>query len=308
MSIGLKGLITLQNKINNLQKQIDECCGDTPVSSDVSYCLFRACETESCSKNDVDFGDGGVTLSSISLQQDLWPEMEVCPETIKVTFEGTPEGFEEPITWCCCFWFKEVVEAPAGLQTPHIKSYDIIDNCEDVACEECYEGGPCEMTSSPGNVIKFTTSAAPDGEVDNITTTETYNDGWNGMEISIVRLSDNNVEATYTGPPAGSLSQNEPPLYLKPSTEYGIYINDAGAWPAENGIVIEQDGANLLTVNGFPGLVSSSTCEWFLEQGEGEGDGEGEPIFGCTDPNAINYNPEATIDDGSCQYEEEGEG
>ncbi len=28
-------------------------------------------------------------------------------------------------------------------------------------------------------------------------------------------------------------------------------------------------------------------------------------IYGCTDPEAINYNPEATIDDGSCIYEDE---
>ncbi|GAK59290.1 hypothetical protein U27_06267 [Candidatus Vecturithrix granuli] len=27
-----------------------------------------------------------------------------------------------------------------------------------------------------------------------------------------------------------------------------------------------------------------------------------EPIEGCTDPNAINYNPDATTDDGSCEY------
>jgi len=26
-------------------------------------------------------------------------------------------------------------------------------------------------------------------------------------------------------------------------------------------------------------------------------------IYGCTDPEAINYNPDATIDDGSCEYE-----
>ena len=25
-------------------------------------------------------------------------------------------------------------------------------------------------------------------------------------------------------------------------------------------------------------------------------------IYGCTDPNAMNYNPSATIDDGSCNY------
>ena len=26
-------------------------------------------------------------------------------------------------------------------------------------------------------------------------------------------------------------------------------------------------------------------------------------LLGCTDPNASNYNPDATVDDGSCEYE-----
>jgi hypothetical protein len=28
------------------------------------------------------------------------------------------------------------------------------------------------------------------------------------------------------------------------------------------------------------------------------------PVFGCTDPEATKYNPDATIDDGSCEYDE----
>ena len=31
-----------------------------------------------------------------------------------------------------------------------------------------------------------------------------------------------------------------------------------------------------------------------------------QPVFGCTDPSAINYNPNATTDDGSCQYQTSG--
>lgn len=30
------------------------------------------------------------------------------------------------------------------------------------------------------------------------------------------------------------------------------------------------------------------------------------PIFGCVDPTATNYNPNATVDDGSCQYQQRG--
>lgn len=33
-----------------------------------------------------------------------------------------------------------------------------------------------------------------------------------------------------------------------------------------------------------------------------------QPIFGCTDPNAINYNPNATNDDGTCSYQASGGG
>ncbi|MCZ4407661.1 T9SS type A sorting domain-containing protein [Cryomorphaceae bacterium 1068] len=34
-----------------------------------------------------------------------------------------------------------------------------------------------------------------------------------------------------------------------------------------------------------------------------EGCGDPQEIYGCTDPEALNYNPAATVDDGSCEYE-----
>ena len=30
--------------------------------------------------------------------------------------------------------------------------------------------------------------------------------------------------------------------------------------------------------------------------------GQNDPIYGCTEPLACNYNPDATVNDGSCQY------
>jgi len=58
----------------------------------------------------------------------------------------------------------------------------------------------------------------------------------------------------------------------------------------------------------FDGLIAH--IEGLMTENEGGGEAN-EGILGCTDPTALNYNPEATTDDGSCQYgdgEGEGEG
>ena len=55
------------------------------------------------------------------------------------------------------------------------------------------------------------------------------------------------------------------------------------------------------------GLITHIESLIIENEGEGEEDGEGEDdIYGCTNPLACNYNSEATIDDGSCVFAEEG--
>ncbi len=61
---------------------------------------------------------------------------------------------------------------------------------------------------------------------------------------------------------------------------------------------LDTNTAYILIVDGWNGDVG--TCFLNFEMTEGCGN----DIFGCTDPEAINYNPAATIDDGSCEYAE----
>jgi hypothetical protein len=59
---------------------------------------------------------------------------------------------------------------------------------------------------------------------------------------------------------------------------------------------------NYLTVTGTDG---ATYLNWTVEGSEGETSFEigGEvDVYGCTDPDAVNYNPDATIDDDSCYY------
>lgn len=61
---------------------------------------------------------------------------------------------------------------------------------------------------------------------------------------------------------------------------------------------LDTNSTYILMVDGWNGDVG--TCFLSYEVN----DGCNNEVFGCTDPDAINYNPDATADDGSCEYEE----
>jgi uncharacterized protein (TIGR02145 family) len=67
-----------------------------------------------------------------------------------------------------------------------------------------------------------------------------------------------------------------------------------------NGIEIGAYGDVSLEVTNFAGF-DGIPLTWTI----GDAYTIESPIYGCTDPIASNYNPEATVDDGSCVYEED---
>ena len=52
-------------------------------------------------------------------------------------------------------------------------------------------------------------------------------------------------------------------------------------------------------------MAAASNYDPMATIDDGSCEPEPEPIEGCTDSDAENYDPEAEIDDGSCEYEEE---
>ena len=81
-----------------------------------------------------------------------------------------------------------------------------------------------------------------------------------------------------------------------------IFSNNIGT---EEGLVgywtfNEGEGNTLtdLSGNGNDGTINGAM--W-------SGDHPVPPVFGCTDPNSVNYDPNANVDDGSCSYPYNGE-
>ncbi len=114
--------------------------------------------------------------------------------------------------------------------------------------------------------------------------TDSYGDGWNGAEMTIVEKNGCADGASYgpftiTGGSTGTES------ICVPDACYSVIVTD-GSYPGEVSWEILNNNVSVIT--GTTGAESfslgSAQC----------------PIFGCTDPLAPNYDPSANCDDGSC--------
>ena len=154
-------------------------------------------------------------------------------------------------------------------------NYDATATVDDGSCAEFDECGDCGGTGPisgydcEGNCVT--------GETLTIQMEDSYGDGWNGNDLNINGLSYT-IENGYTA------TQD----FCYDSNSCYIVTCDGGTWQEEVSWTIVSSSGEEIAIGGAPFEGEFGNCS-----------GE---IFGCTDVLAINYNSEATNDDGSCEY------
>lgn len=189
--------------------------------------------------------------------------------------------------------------------------YSVNGNPIYFTCEEFdFDGGDCDdiiVEPIPGctdpEAINYNPDATEDDgscEYDNTTScddytvmmnmNDSYGDGWNGNVYSIMDASgavvaDGTLDSGSSGTDELCLVQ-------------GCYTMTVGggSWESE--------------VSWSLSLLSDDIMEIIIEGVVGEdyafainSDCDGSDVYGCTDETALNYNADATIDDGSCEYD-----
>lgn len=168
----------------------------------------------------------------------------------------------------------------AGCTNPEACNYDALATMDDGSCEfvdecgECGGDGPAPGYDCDGNCIS--------GDLISITMNDTYGDGWNGNELLI-----NGISHTFTTGFTASSSM------CYDETACSTVICGGGTWQSEVSWSITNSLGEELLSGGAPyeGEFGSCTAD----------------IYGCMDNTALNFNPEATIDDASCLYLTEDE-
>ncbi|MBH82832.1 MAG: hypothetical protein CMG68_04780, partial [Candidatus Marinimicrobia bacterium] len=106
---------------------------------------------------------------------------------------------------------------------------------------------------------------------------DSYGDGWNGNVLTIGDLTFG-LESGLADTTSACLEDGS----------YSVTC-DGGAWQGEVSWEIQDAAGTVLLAAGAPysGVLTL---------------GESDDVPGCTDPDAVNYNSDATVDDGSCYY------
>ena len=200
-----------------------------------------------------------------------------------------------PSPWCVPSFDLDIVELVGGCTDTLALNYDSTVTFEDGSCEYdfvwgCVDTLACNYSDTADVDDGSCTYAAEGLDCDGnclvgdtyvLTLGDDYGDGWNGGFLTI---DGNNYQQANSQ--AGSQQYEEEyfTLCLDASICYDV-IYTAGSWSSENSWSISDGSGNVIT---SAGNVSGS----FGACG----------VYGCMDVTATNYNSEATLEDGSCEY------
>jgi hypothetical protein len=110
-------------------------------------------------------------------------------------------------------------------------------------------------------------------------------------------------EKTYVLPVINGSSANI--VAIKSGNDWFFYKEGSAVACSSSGFCVEFDGGGNLLVRSYdsqgPNFKGFNLIHFWLGASE-------EDILGCTDPEALNYDQEATFDDGSCEYDDPGGG
>ena len=145
-------------------------------------------------------------------------------------------------------------------------------------CGDCGGDGPADGYDCDGNCTT--------GETLFVEMSDSYGDGWNGNNLVV-----NGVASTLSSGSSGSTT-----LCYDSSAGCVDVSCDGGSWQSEVSWIISDENGSQLLAGGAPftGAFGGADC--------------GPAVPGCTDELALNYNANATEDDGSCQYPIDCEG
>ena len=152
--------------------------------------------------------------------------------------------------------------------------YNVPEACiyEIDECGDCGGDGPAPGYDCDGNCVT--------GETLVVEMSDSYGDGWNGSNLVV-----NGVSVTLSSGSSGTET-----LCFDSTAGCNEVTVSEGSWPSEVSWTILDGNGNILLTGGAPysGGFGAENC--------------GPPVLGCMDSLALNFNPLAVEDDGSCQY------
>jgi hypothetical protein len=187
----------------------------------------------------------------------------------------------------CFYWVSGCTNPSASNYNPSANSDDgscIIEGCTDVSAinfnaAATVDNGSCTYCNGQGSVIASLYIC-------------TFSNG-NQVELQIVDDQGNQVYYA-TGLNNGAIIYAS--ICLQPGVCYTAnMINNTGPFGWYNGYFWVNAGGGQI-INAHPAANAQfATVQFSI-------DGTCGPVFGCTDPTAMNYNAEANMEDGSCVY------